>query len=88
LPVIGATEADLKSIKVPTIVMPGNDQTHGFATGKKAQALIPGSELYMLFDKELDEPLGPHEVWDEKSGEMAQMFTDFLKRKVRTPATA
>jgi pimeloyl-ACP methyl ester carboxylesterase len=88
LPVIGATEADLKSIKVPTIVMPGNDKTHGFTTGRKAHALIPGAELHMLFDKELDEPLGPHEVWDEKSDEMARVFADFLKRKVRAAATA
>ena len=88
LPVIGATEADLKSIEVPTIVMPGNDKTHGFTTGRKAQALIPGAEIHMLFYKELDEPLGPHEVWDEKSGEMASVFADFLKRKVRAAATA
>ena len=88
LPVIGATEADLRSVKVPTLVMPGNDKTHGFATGKTAQALIPNSELYMLFDKELDEPLGPHEVWDEKADEMADAMVDFLKRKVRETAAA
>jgi len=88
LPVIGATEKDLGSIKVPTIIMPGNDQTHGFATGRTAHKLIPGSEIYMLFDTELNEPLGPHEVWDEKADEMASVFADFLKRKVRAPAAA
>lgn len=88
LPVIGATEKDLGSIKVPTIIMPGNDQTHGFATGRAAHKMIPGSELYMLFDRELNEPLGPHEIWDEKSEEMARVFTDFLTRKTRASAAA
>jgi hypothetical protein len=82
LPVIGASEADLGSIKVPTIVVPGNDQTHGFATGRTAHKLIPGSEIYMLFDKELNEPLGPHEVWDEKADEMCSVFDSFLKRRI------
>ena len=31
LPVIGATEADLRSIKVPACIIPGNDLTHGQA---------------------------------------------------------
>src|SRR5215467_11209771 len=29
LPVIGASEKDLKSIKVPACIIPGNDKTHG-----------------------------------------------------------
>jgi pimeloyl-ACP methyl ester carboxylesterase len=88
LPVIGASAKDLASIEVPTIVMPGNDQTHGIATGRKAHELIPGSELYLLFKEQLDVPLGPHEVWDEKAGEMCRALVDFLKRRVREPARA
>src|ERR671919_892788 len=34
LPVIGATEAELKSIKVPSFIIPGNDNTHGRLTGE------------------------------------------------------
>src|SRR5213080_734121 len=36
LPVIGASEKDLGSIKVPTIIVPGNDKTHGHAVGEAA----------------------------------------------------
>jgi pimeloyl-ACP methyl ester carboxylesterase len=31
LPIIGASEQDLNSIKVPTCIIPGNDKTHNFA---------------------------------------------------------
>ena len=49
LPVIGASEKDLGSIKVPTIIVPGNDKTHGHAVGEAAHRMIPGSELVDLF---------------------------------------
>jgi pimeloyl-ACP methyl ester carboxylesterase len=32
LPIIGASEKDLNSIKVPTCIIPGNDKTHNFAS--------------------------------------------------------
>ena len=43
-PVIGATQAQLQSIKVPTLVVPGNDKTHDRVVGERAQKLIPRSE--------------------------------------------
>jgi len=85
LPVIGASAQDLGAIKVPTIVMPGNDRTHGIATGKLAHSLIPGSELYMLFDKDMDLDLGPMEDWWVREDEMSTAFDDFLKRRVQAP---
>ena len=45
LPVMGVTEAELRSIKVPTIVVPGNDKTHSSESGLAAHRLIPGSTL-------------------------------------------
>ena len=48
LPMIGATEQDLRSIRVPTLVVPGHDRTHGRATGERVGALIPGAELHIL----------------------------------------
>ena len=32
LPITGASERDLNSIKVPTCIIPGNDKTHSHAT--------------------------------------------------------
>ena len=36
LPLIGTSEADLRSIKVPTCIIPGNDLTHDSRTGEAA----------------------------------------------------
>jgi len=80
LPVIGATEAELKSIKVPACIVPGNDLTHGRQTGENLGRLIPTSEVHVLFPKQYDEPLSPRDEWDAKAGEMAALFSDFLKR--------
>ena len=80
LPVIGATEEELKSIKVPACIVPGNDNTHGRQTGENLGRLLHKSEVHVLFPKHYDEPLGPREEWDEKAGEMAALFGDFIKR--------
>ena len=80
LPVIGATEADLRSIKVPACIVPGNDLTHGRQTGENLGRLLHNGEVHVLFPQHHDEPLGPREEWDDKAGEMATLFSDFLKR--------
>jgi pimeloyl-ACP methyl ester carboxylesterase len=80
LPVIGATEADLKSIKVPACIIPGNDLTHGRQTGENLGRLMGRSEVHVLFPKHYDEALSPREEWDEKAEEMATLFANFMKR--------
>jgi pimeloyl-ACP methyl ester carboxylesterase len=80
LPVIGATEEELKTIKVPACIIPGNDNTHGRQTGENLGRLLRKSEVHILFPKHCDEPLSPREEWDEKAGEMAALFHDFMKR--------
>jgi pimeloyl-ACP methyl ester carboxylesterase len=80
LPVIGASEEDLRSIKVPACIVPGNDNTHGRQTGENLGRLVQKSEVHILFPKHYDEPLSPREEWDEKAGEMAALFAGFIKR--------
>jgi len=80
LPIIGASEKDLNSIKVPTCIIPGNDKTHNHAIAETAHRMIAGSELYDLFPGDLDVDLVPPEDWTPKEPEMAAMFVDFLKR--------
>lgn len=80
LPVIGATEAELKTIKVPACIIPGNDLTHGRQTGENLGKLLQNSEVHVLFPKQYNEALSPREEWDEKADEMAALFADFLKR--------
>jgi pimeloyl-ACP methyl ester carboxylesterase len=80
LPIIGASEADLRSLKVPTVVIPGNDRTHGTATGKLAASLIPKAELHLIWEKDEDSDLTPAEDWDPKNEEMTGYFVGMMKR--------
>jgi pimeloyl-ACP methyl ester carboxylesterase len=79
LPVIGATAEALGSIEVPTCVVPGHDWTHPRTVGETASKLIPNAELHVIMpgDKEIDLAV---EEWDEKEGELAATFVDFLNR--------
>jgi pimeloyl-ACP methyl ester carboxylesterase len=81
LPIIGASERDLNSIKVPTCIIPGNDKTHNHAVAAAAHRMIAGSELHDLFPGDLDVDLVPTEDWAPKEGEMARVFADFLARR-------
>jgi pimeloyl-ACP methyl ester carboxylesterase len=85
LPMIGATEQDLRSIKVPTLVIPGHDRTHNRATGMRAGKLIPGAELYDLMGEDVDADLAV-EAWDEKEAELAQLHIDFMLRAEKKQA--
>jgi pimeloyl-ACP methyl ester carboxylesterase len=87
LPIIGASEADLRSIAIPAIAIPGNDRTHDIQTGRNLTRLMPDCELYDLFDHDEDMDLVPQEAWQEKDDEIARVFVDFLAR-VRAPAKA
>jgi pimeloyl-ACP methyl ester carboxylesterase len=84
LPVIGASEDDLRSITVPTCVIPGNDWTHPRRVGEAASRLLPKGELHILMPQDMEVDLYI-EAWDEKREEMASIFVDFLKR---VPAVA
>jgi pimeloyl-ACP methyl ester carboxylesterase len=88
LPIIGATEQDLKSLRIPACVVPGNDWRHNPKVAERAIALIPTSELHDLVKVQRDVDLGPHEDWDEIEDEMAATFTGFLKRHLSVPAKA
>ena len=85
-PVLGASEADLKSIKVPACVIPGNDRTHAIQIGRTLARLLPHAELHELYDHDEDVDVVPPEVWQEKDGEIAAIFTSFLAR-IQTPAS-
>jgi len=80
LPVIGATEAELKTISVPACIIPGNDNTHGRETGENLGRILAHAEVHVLFPKHYDMALSPREEWDEKTEEMAALFADFIKR--------
>lgn len=77
-PVIGATEAQLRSIQAPSCVIPGNDNTHPKAVGETLAGLLPDATLNILFAKHLDVDVVPPESWSVKEKEMAAMLLAFL----------
>jgi pimeloyl-ACP methyl ester carboxylesterase len=82
-PVLGASEADLKSIRVPACVIPGNDRTHAIQTGRTLARLLPRAELHELYDHDEAVDVVPPEEWQEKDGEIAAIFTGFLGRELK-----
>jgi pimeloyl-ACP methyl ester carboxylesterase len=80
LPVMGVTEGELRSIGIPTIVIPGNDKTHSSESGRAAARLIPGAELHELPIADQDVALIPFEQWGPYEGEIARTLVDFMKR--------
>jgi len=88
LPVMGVTEQELRSIRVPTLVIPGNDNTHSSASGVVANKLIPGSELHRLPITDQDVPLIPFPEWGAYEEEIARVFVDFMQRALGREKTA
>ena len=88
LPVMGVTEQELRSIKVPTLIIPGNDNTHSSASGLAAHNLIPGSELNRLPITDQDVPLIPFPEWSPYEDEIARVFVDFMRRAVAAEKSA
>ncbi len=80
LPVMGVSEAELKSIKVPAIVIPGNDKTHSSESGRIAARMIPGAELHELPIADQDVALIPFGEWAAYEEEIARTFAAFMKR--------
>ena len=79
-PVLGMTDEAMASIKVPTIVVPGNDNTHASVNGIAAHQLIPGAELYQLPIQDEDVPLLPFSAWAHVETELANALCDFMRR--------
>jgi pimeloyl-ACP methyl ester carboxylesterase len=80
LPVIGATEADLKGISVPTSIVPGNDLTHPRAVGENAARLIPGAECHILLNTERELDVSPPEDLESVAEEHARVYVEFLNK--------
>ena len=79
-PIMGVTEAQLRSIKVPTVVIPGNDKTHSSGSGRTAHNLIAGSVLHQLPITDQDVDLMPYDQWAVHEPEIVRTFVTLMKR--------
>ena len=82
--VFGMTDADLGSISVPVVVIPGNDQTHASVNGRIAASKIPGAVLHVLPIEDQEIPLINYTEWAPYEEEIAATFLD-LMRKIEAP---
>ena len=80
LEVFGMTDADLASISVPTVVIPGNDQTHASANGRIAASKIPGCLLHQLPIEDKEVPLIPFPDWAPYEDEIIGVFVEIMQR--------
>jgi pimeloyl-ACP methyl ester carboxylesterase len=87
-PVMGVSEQELGSLKVPAVVIPGNDKTHASASGLAAHRMIPGSELHRLPIEDQDVPLIPFPDWAPYEDEIADTLTTFIAKHARSSAAA
>jgi pimeloyl-ACP methyl ester carboxylesterase len=85
-PVMGVTEQELRALRVPTIVIPGNDKTHASASGLVAHRMIPGSKLHRLPIEDQDVPLIPFPEWAPYEDEIADAFAAFIAQASLVPA--
>ena len=67
-------------MRLPVIVIPGNDNTHSSESGRIAHRLIPGSELHQLPIEDQDVPLIPFGEWAPLEDEIADVFEKFMAR--------
>lgn len=81
-PVMGVTAQELGSIKVPVMIIPGNDQTHSSASAAVAHKLIPGSQVHQLPITDQEVPLIPFPEWGPYEDEIARTFVDFMQRNI------
>jgi pimeloyl-ACP methyl ester carboxylesterase len=84
LPIVGATEAQLRAIKAPTCIVAGNDVIHTPATARKAASLIPNTELHEdVVARRTDDTLlkeWDRKEWRDAEPRLAQIFAEFLRK--------
>jgi len=80
LEVFGMTDADLASISVPTVVIPGNDQTHASVNGRLAASRIPGCVLHQLPIQDQEVPLINYTEWAPYEDEIARTFLELMRK--------
>ena len=84
-PVIGMSEAELRSIRAPAFIVPGNDNSHPRPVAENLSRLLPDAEFQVVVEKHYDMDVGPREEWDARDGELAAHFVDFMQRMEKKP---
>ena len=82
LPVMGLSEEDFNGITAPTIIIPGNDNTHASESAGNAHKLIPGSEWHELPLAFEDVDVVGFEELEPHYDEIATVFDNFMQKVI------
>ncbi len=85
LPLIGTSQADLRSLRMPVCIIPGNDLTHPRARGALVAPMISNCEVHYVTDVEHDLDVTPADEWKAHYPAMSIIFADFLTRHFGGP---
>ena len=84
LPVIGATEDQLRSIEVPACIIPGNDEVHLLSAAENLGRLMADAELHMLRSREEQDAVAERpaeEIRQDTHRRLGDIFGEFLARR-------
>src|SRR5262249_52176321 len=85
MPVIGVDSATLRTIQLPTCIIPGHDLIHPRHVGEALAGILPNSELHYL-----EPPARPasqaarQQARLDHQRSLADIFLDFLSRRDNT----
>lgn len=80
-PIIGASEAELRAMRVPMCLIPGNDFVHARVAGHAMAKFVPGCEMHEVMPAGPDLEVIPFESWEEKEADIAKIFIDFMRKQ-------
>ena len=81
---MGVTQDELGSINIPSLVIPGNDNTHNSVSGVTAYDKLGNSELFQLPIDDVDVDLIPWSDWAEYEDQIAGSMSEFIQRVMAT----
>ncbi len=85
MPIIGATEEQLRRVKAPACIIAGNDRIHAPETARKLASLLPDCEFHDdVVSKHPDNDLlaeWDKQEWASVEPRMLEIFTAFLRRQ-------
>jgi pimeloyl-ACP methyl ester carboxylesterase len=79
-PVIGLSPTELRSLRMPACIIPGNDRVHPRTPGQAAHRLMPNAEYHEVLTEDRPDLDVALEDWQAKEGLLAAIFIDFLRR--------
>lgn len=79
-PIIGASEAELRAMRLPVCLIPGNDFVHARVSAYAMAKLVPDCEMHDIMPAGPDLEEIPFDAWEQKEAEIAAIFIAFMRK--------